>query len=368
MRFSLFLHMERLGADADDRTLYREMLELCELADAGGFDALWVGEHHGMTFTMSPNPFLHLVDLARRTTRVRLGTATIVAPFWHPIKLAGEAAMADLLCDGRLELGLARGAYQFEYERLSPGLTAEEAGARLREMIPALKGLWRGDYAHAGAYWQFPVTTSAPKPLQAPHPKLWVAARDPASHQFAVDHGCHVQVTPLWHGDDEVETLIERFNDACAKTTFEHRPEIMLLRHTMAVEDASSKRGAVERLRRFYQYFGLWFQNKLPTHQGALSITETGAGEMDLGITPEMIERNLVIGTPDEVVLRLKRYRALGFAEFSYWMDSTAPFAEKKRSLELFIDDVIPAMRPAPDLQSTVHPDPRTNRSNAGEL
>lgn len=63
----------------------------------------------------------------------------MVAPFWHPIKLAGEAAMTDIITNGRLDIGIARGAYSFEYERMVPGMDAWSAGQRLREMIPAIK-------------------------------------------------------------------------------------------------------------------------------------------------------------------------------------------------------------------------------------
>ena len=116
MKFSLFIHMERVSADEDQKQLYDEMIELCRIADEGGMHAIWTGEHHGMNFTIAPNPLLNLVDLARRTKNVRLGTGTVIAPFWHPIRLAGEAAMADIIMDGRLDLGVARGAYSFEYE------------------------------------------------------------------------------------------------------------------------------------------------------------------------------------------------------------------------------------------------------------
>src|SRR5699024_3429195 len=183
MKLSLFVHMERLNAKQSHASLYREFLELCEIADRAGMHAIWAGEHHAMEFTIAPNPFITLVDLARRTKNVRLGTGTVVAPFWHPIKLAGAAAMADTICDGRLEIGIARGAYNFEYQRLSPGLDAWTAGQRMREMIPAIKGLWDGDYVHDGEYWSFPSTTSTPKPLQRPHPPLWVAARNLNSHE-----------------------------------------------------------------------------------------------------------------------------------------------------------------------------------------
>ena len=165
MKFSLFVHMERLDADQSHESLYDEYIELCDMADKGGMSAIWTGEHHCMDFTIAPNPFINLADLARRTSNVRLGTSTVIAPFWHPIKLAGEAAMTDIITGGRLDIGIARGAYNFEYQRLSPGLDAATAGSRMRELVPAVKGLWAGDYAHEGEHWSFPKSTSAPKPL-----------------------------------------------------------------------------------------------------------------------------------------------------------------------------------------------------------
>src|SRR5437773_2204606 len=137
MKLSLFVHMERLNAAQSHAELYREFIELCEMADAGGLHAVWTGEHHGMDFTIAPNPFINIADLARRTTNVRLGTGTVVAPFWHPLKLAGEAAMTDIISGGRLDIGIARGAYSFEYQRLAGGMDAMTAGSHLREMVPA---------------------------------------------------------------------------------------------------------------------------------------------------------------------------------------------------------------------------------------
>ena len=67
MKFSLFVHMERVSADQDQAQLYDEMMQLCRIADEGGMHAIWTGEHHGMNFTISPNPFLNLIDIARET-------------------------------------------------------------------------------------------------------------------------------------------------------------------------------------------------------------------------------------------------------------------------------------------------------------
>ncbi len=309
MEFSLFAHMERISPDQDQKQLYEEFVELCKTADEGGMRAVWTGEHHGMNFTISPNPFLNLVDVARHTQNVRLGTGTIIAPFWHPIRLAGEAAMTDIITDGRLELGIARGAYTFEYERLMPGLEAWEAGQRMRELVPAVKALWAGDYAHEGEFYSFPMTTAAPLPQQEGGPPIWIAAREANSHEFAIKNGCNVQVTPLWNGDDE-----------------------------------DAKLGAVE-LNRFYNYFGAWFMNKRKITQGLIAPLSDEDIAAHPFFNPEALERDLVVATADKVIGRLKIYEELGYDEYFSWIDSSMSFERKKASLERFISDVMPAFK-----------------------
>jgi flavin-dependent trigonelline monooxygenase, oxygenase component len=345
MKFSLFAHMERLNQEQSHAELYDEFIGLCEMADQGGFDAIWTGEHHGMDFTIAPNPLLNIADLARRTKNVRLGTGTVVAPFWHPIKLAGEAAMTDIITGGRLDLGLARGAYNFEYQRLAGGMDAMTAGSHLREMIPALKSLWAGDFEMTGKHWSFPKTTSSPKPLQKPHVPIWVAARDPNSHEFAVANGCNVQVTPLHQGDGEVKVLMERFNAACAAHTDIPRPKIMLLMHGFVGENDDDCAHAAEELRRFYCYFGAWFKNELPINQALIqTLSDADMAAMPHYNATDML-KNTVTGTAEQVIQRLKTFEALGYDEFSLWIDSGMSSQRKAQSLRRFIDHVIPAFK-----------------------
>lgn len=343
MKFSLFVHMERLDASQNHKELYEEFIALCEIADRGGMHAIWTGEHHGMDFTIAPNPFVNIADLARRTKNVRLGTGTVIAPFWHPIKLAGEAAMTDIITDGRLDVGIARGAYSFEYERLLPGLDAWGAGQRMRELVPAVKGIWTGDYAHDGEFWKFPATTSAPKPVQQPHPPIWVAARDPNSHEFAVANCCNVQCTPLWNGEPEIASLMERFTAACAKAPEVVRPKIMLLLHTYVGSDEADIAQAARELSIYYNYFFAWFKNERPISQGLIERLSEADIEANKMLSPEVMRTNMPVGTPDEVIRRLKVYEQLGYDEYSFWIDTGMSFARKKASLERFIADVMPA-------------------------
>ncbi|QIA25046.1 LLM class flavin-dependent oxidoreductase [Mesorhizobium sp. AA22] len=345
MKFSLFVHMERSDSAKPHAELIDELEELVLMAEAAGFETAWIGEHHGMEFTISPNPFINIAYLGARTKRIRLGTGTVVAPFWHPIKLAGEAAMTDVVTGGRLDIGIARGAYSYEYQRLFPGLDAWGAGQRMREIIPAIQGLWQGDFETSGEFWSFPSTTSSPKPVQKPHPPIWVAARDPNSHDFAVSNGCNVQVTPLASGDDEVTSLMERFNAACAAHPDMARPDIMLLMHTFVAEDAADAEQLTKDLSLFYCQFGAWFQNKKPVRQGILeALTDDEIAAMPQ-YAPDKIRQHLVIGEAEEVIARLKAYEALGYDQYSIWIDSGLPHERKKKSLQLFVDKVMPAFR-----------------------
>ena len=342
MEFSLFAHMDRMDAGQAHPALYADFIELCKMADQGGMRAIWTGEHHAMDFTITPNPFTTLVDLSHHTENVRLGTGTVIVPFWHPIRLAGEAAMADLITGGRIEIGAARGAYSYEYERMIPGLDAWDAGQRMRETLPLLRPLWAGDCAHEGQYHSFPATTSAPRPVQAGGPPIWVAARDPNSHEFAVQNGFHVQVTPLWQGMAEIESLMARFQAASAAHDGP-RPKIMLLHHTYVGSDSDDVALAARELCRFYNYFGAWFQNKRPVKQGL--IAELSQAELDANamMAPENLARDLTIGTAQDVIDRIKRYEDLGYDEYSFWIDSGMSAERKRASLTRFIDEVMPA-------------------------
>ena len=342
MDFSLFAHMERLTPDQPHDVLYADFIELCKMADQGGMRAVWTGEHHGMEFTIAPNPFTTLVDIAHHTKNLRLGTGTVIVPFWHPIRLAGEAAMADVITGGRIEIGAARGAYMYEYERLQPGMDAWDAGQRMRETLPLVRQLWEGDCAHEGTYHSFPKSSSAPKPLQENGPPIWVAARDPNSHEFAIKNGFDVQVTPLWQGIEEITNLMETFK--AARDAHANRDtKIMLLHHTYVASNDTDTALAAQELSRFYNYFGAWFQNKRSVEQGLLqelTPDELAANKM---MSPENMHRDLTIGTVQEVIDQIKRYEDLGFDEFAFWIDSGMSAERKRASLDRFINDVMPA-------------------------
>lgn len=345
MRFSLFIHMERWDNTVTHRQLLDNLRELTLMAEAGGFSTVWIGEHHGMEYTISPSPMPLLSYLAGQTSTIRLGAGTIVAPFWNPVRAAGECALLDVISNGRAEIGIARGAYQFEFDRLADGMPAPEGGAYLRELVPAVRELWAGDYAHDGQIWKFPTTTSVPKPIQQPHPPMWVAARSPESHEFAVENGCNVMVTPLMKGDEEVADLADKFDHACAKHPEVPRPDLMVLRHTYihSEDQPDGWRAGAEAINRYYRTFDAWAGNRTTPVNGFLEPSPEEKFADRPEFTAEALHRTAMIGTPGEVIERIRHYARLGVDEFSFWADNGMTHEQKRQSLQLFIDHVVPA-------------------------
>ena len=343
MKFQLAINMERMTPAEDMRAVERHTLEMVQMADEGGFAIAWAAEHHALEMTIAPNPFQILTWWAAHTSRIRLGTAVVVAPYWHPINVAGEAALLDLYSGGRLEFGIGSGAYQREFDRMRPGLQQTEGYKYMQEMLPAVKALWAGDYAHDGEYWSFPTATSVPKPLQQPHPPIWVAARSPVSYDLAVKQGCNILSWPLTRPMSEVETYKQRLETALADNPGLPRPIFAAMRHTAVYDRKEDWEVPVKAAMRQLSMFEGLFKNLGDVENGFPKAVELAELANRAEYDPRMLHDNLMFGTPDEVVGKLKLYDALGVDHFTYYASLGLDHAAQKRSLELFIRDVMPA-------------------------
>ena len=343
MKFQLAINLERLDDSLEMDDVARHTLEMVQMAEEGEFTIAWAAEHHALEMTIAPNPLQILTWWASHTDRIRLGTAVAVAAYWHPIKLAGEAAFLDLVSGGRLEFGIGSGAYQREFDRMHPGLKQSDAWRHMQEMIPVLKKLWAGDYAHDGEFWSFPSSTSVPKPIQKPHPPIWVAARSPITFDYAVANGCHVMSWPIARSFEEAELYKQQFDASVAAHPDRPVPTWAVMRHTAVYDSSDEWMVPVEAAQRQLSQFENLFKNLGDVYEGfprAIPMDQVANAE---DYEPTSLSENLMFGTPDEVVAKLKRYESLGVDEFIYYASLGLGLKEQKRSMQLFCDEVIPA-------------------------
>ena len=344
MKFQLAVNLERIDDSVDMREVAKHTLDMVQMAEDGGFNIVWAAEHHALEMTIAPNPFQILTWWAKETNNLRLGTAVVNAAYWHPINLAGEAAFLDLISGGRLEFGIGSGAYQREFDRMHPGLKQTEGWRYMQEMLPVVRALWQGDVAHNGEFWQFPSATSCPKPLQSEVP-VWVAARSPITYDYALREKCHVMCWPLTRGFEEAELYKKLLDEAVEKTDNGFRPTFAMMRHAAVYDNQADKDEAIRAIQTVLGQFENLFRNMDDVHNGfpkKIPLDELQGREQ---FQPDMLEENLLFGSPDTVIQKLKRYEALGVDEFIYYASMGMDMAAQKRSMKLFCDEVIPAFR-----------------------
>ncbi len=349
MRFNLVINMERMDDSVDMRDVVSHTTEMVQMADEGGIDIVWAAEHHAIEMTIAPNPFQLLAHFAANTSRIRLGTGVVVAPYWHPIRVAGEAALLDHLSNGRLEFGIGKGAYQREFDRMAGGIHQNIGVPMMLEMLPAVKALWEGDYEHDGEYWQFPSATSCPKPLQQPHPPIWVAARDPGTFEASVKQGHSIMTWGLTRPFDEVETYMAHFETALANNPGVERPRFMTMRHSAVYEKPEDADVYIKAVQDQGKMFENLFRKLAPVENGFPQSPDPALLSNQGEYTKETILSNLIFGTPEEAIAKLKPYEELGVDYFCYNASFGVPMEAQKKSLKLFIDEVMPAFQGASD-------------------
>ena len=344
MKFHLSINLERMDASTSIEEVRNHTLEMVQMADEAGFELVWAAEHHALEMTIAPNPFQLMTWWAMHTKNIRLGAGVVNAAYWHPINLAGEAAMTDLLSNGRMDLGIGSGAYQREFDRMRPGLDQKDGYKYLQEMLPLVKKLWQGDVTHDGEFWQFPASTSCPKPLQDDVP-MWVAARSPITFDYAVEQNCNIMSWPLTMPFSEAEAYRERLDSAIAKSDTNYTGKWALMRHSCVYKNDNDKQAALDAVRSVLAMFGNLMMKTGEVTNGFPSKVPLESLEGNVRVDPEMLAQNLAFGTPDEVIGKLKQYESIGVDAFIYYASMGLDMAQQKRSLKYFIDDVMPAFR-----------------------
>src|SRR5246500_4271503 len=169
MRFGFFDQLP-CASGFTERQRYRDIMAQIELGDALGFDTAWLGEiHFSRTFWILADPLMVLTAAAQRTTRIRLGTAVTLLPLHNPVKIAEQAAITDILSNGRLEFGVGRGAFPLYYVGFD--VPQEESRERFEEALDFILAAWRSEqFSFKGKYFNAQDLSVIPRPVQKPHP------------------------------------------------------------------------------------------------------------------------------------------------------------------------------------------------------
>ena len=342
MKFQLAINLERMDSSSDMQQVAEHTLEMVKMADQGGFEIAWAAEHHALEMTIAPNPFQIMTWWAAHTQNIRLGCGVANAAYWHPINIAGEAAMVDLISGGRLEMGLGSGAYQREFDRMKPGLLQTDGWRYLQEMLPLIPALWAGDVEHDGEYWQFPKATSCPKPLQEKVP-MWVAARSPITFDYAVKNNCNIMSWPLTKSFAEAELYRTLLDEAISNHGGSFDGRFVMMRHTSVYKTTKDRQATLDAVRTNLSQFGNLMMKNGDVNNGFPDRVPLESLAGNAFVDPDALEENLVFGSPEAVIEKLKRYEALGLDGFIYYASMGLGREEQKRSMQLFIDEVMPA-------------------------
>ncbi len=167
---------------------YREFLEEVELGELLGFDSVWLEEHHGVKDHYWPSPLTGLAGIATRTEQMLLGTDVLILPFYHPVRVAEDAAMLDVMSGGRFILGAAIGYKPDEFALYQTPM--EMRGARFEEAITLIKRLWTEECVNfEGRYYQVNELKIEPRPGEAGRPPIWLGGWGELSLKRAADLG-----------------------------------------------------------------------------------------------------------------------------------------------------------------------------------
>ena len=182
-------------------TVYARAMQRIAIMDKTGYDAVWLAEHHFTSYSVCPSVHLMGMHVAGQTQHLRIGTGISLAAFYHPLRLAEEVALLDVLSGGRVNWGAGRGFDPTEFKVF--GVPPQESQARFREAVEIVLAAWKNErLTWAGDYWHFEDVEVLPKPLQQPHPHTWIAAGSPDSVCWAGAQGYSIMLGPHTHYTD----------------------------------------------------------------------------------------------------------------------------------------------------------------------
>jgi natural product biosynthesis luciferase-like monooxygenase protein len=320
VKFSLFIlpcYRPELAPSLE--AFYDEIAEAVRLADATGWDRVWVSEHHFHYYGGAcPNPALLLTAWAREAKRIRLAAGVSLLPLNDPVRVAEDYAMLDRLSGGRLDFGVGRGYLPHEFA--GRNVRPEDATARFEEAFEIVTRAWRGErFSFAGQHYRVGPVAVQPTPAQRP-PPVWVAcSRTRESFEWAGRNGFSLMMNQYPMTPDEVTTRFGWYRaawDAAGRDPSAREAMMSLFLHVGDTEDeaiADAKLAVQEHANLFRLLLSQDVENT--DYVGDESVFRFIAPEGDV-VTA--FRKRTAVGTIDQVAERVARYADLGFTEISF--------------------------------------------------
>ncbi|HLZ69666.1 MAG TPA: LLM class flavin-dependent oxidoreductase [Dehalococcoidia bacterium] len=332
---------------------YDGMLEEIVRADELGYDGAWLAEHHIPAFAFG-SPAVFLAAAARQTRRIRLGTAVSLLPLNDPIRLAEDYAMVDVLSKGRLDFGAGRGLYKYDYDTCRVDMS--ESKERFDENLEIIRRAWtEEDFSYRGRWTAIEHHTVTPRPLQQPHPPIWVAAvmtRD--SFRWAGSHGFNLQTAPFFYTHfADMQERLAIYRDSLREHG--HDPaqkEVLAVYHMYCAESAAEVAAVADPAMKRFQQFGKAVDERRHAYRDPRAYQDwKGFYENRQTISfDQMKETRAVLGTPEECRAKIRMLtEAYGMNYLIFEVNfGGLPHENVMRSLELFAREVMPAFGDAP--------------------
>ena len=312
---------------------YKQVLAQAELADEVGFHYFWTVEHHFLReFSHCPAPEVLYGAVSQRTKRIRIGHAVVLLPgqYNHPVRVAERAAVLDILSDGRMDLGTGRSTTLIEMNGFQ--VNPEETRAQWTEAIGMIPRMWTEDpFSHEGHYYQIPPRSVIPKPVQKPHPPLWLAVGQPESFKTAAEMGLGVLCFNLnLGGFDKLEESVAIYREGLKTATpvgsfVNDQVAAMCIVHC-GEDDEEARRVAGPEGEWFMNMAGElykpWQGQQVPeSYKFTVDLVKQGQEEQVVLTTDDYIENGgFAMGNPDTVIKALKRYEAAGVDQILCFM------------------------------------------------
>jgi len=291
----------------DLATVYARALERIEIMDRTGYDAVWLAEHHFSGFSVCPS--VHMVGTlaAARTKRLRIGTAVSLAPFYHPLRLAEEVALLDVLSGGRVNWGAGRGFARVEFTAF--GVPPEESASRFRETVEIVLRAWTDEKLRfTGQHFHFENVEVLPKPAQLPHPPVWTAASSEGAIDWAAGRGFSILMDPHSSGP-EIGVKRRRYAEKLSAAGFSEAGRDIPIARLVAIAPNAGKAAEVARNGAEWILNSYLGSQHLPVMQG--SFTPAGVDPLQ-----RYLDEVILYGTPEKVgddILRLREEIGLDY-------------------------------------------------------